>query len=163
MTGAKNAYKREGKPVDRIISIDRLAQAVLAVLLQEPHTARARPTTAIKNEEDYKRIFSGDKVKQPLEMYGVIVRMLNAVEEYFRTLSNQEDRIYRNNMKFHALMALGCERRGVRRRKHEVRCALCRASIFTSRSCDPGCGIAPLRRCAARRSALFRPGRRSSG
>jgi hypothetical protein len=30
----KNFYKREGKPVDRIISIDRLAQAVLSVLLK---------------------------------------------------------------------------------------------------------------------------------
>jgi hypothetical protein len=103
----KNAYKREGKPADKIISIDRLAQAVLAVLLQEPHTARARPTTAIKDESDYKRIFSGDKIQQPLEMYGVIVRMLTTVEEYFRNFSSSEDRIYRNNMKFHTLMVLG--------------------------------------------------------
>ena len=103
----KNAYKREGKPADRIITIDRMAQAVLAVLLQEPHTARARPTTAIKDETDYKRIFFGDKGKQPLEMYGVIVRMLNKVEEFFRTISNPEERIYRNNLKFHVLMILG--------------------------------------------------------
>ena len=41
----KNAYKREGKSADKIIGIDRLAQAVLSILLQEPHTARARPTT----------------------------------------------------------------------------------------------------------------------
>lgn len=103
----KNAYKREGKPADRIISIDRLAQAVLAVLLQEPHTARARPTTAIKNESDYKRIFSGDKSQQPLEMYGVIVQMLTTVEEYFRTIVDPGYRIYRNNLKFHVLMVLG--------------------------------------------------------
>ena len=103
----KNAYKREGKPADKIITIDRMAQAVLAVLLQEPHTARARPTTAIKDETDYKRIFSGDKAQQPLEMYGVIVRMLNKIEEHFRTISSPEGRIYRNNMKFHVLMVLG--------------------------------------------------------
>lgn len=103
----KNAYKREGKPADKILSIDRLAQAVLAVLLQEPHTARARPTTAIKAEKDYKRIFSGDKTQHPLQMYGVIVQMLDKVEEHFRSISGQVDRIYRNNMKFHALMVLG--------------------------------------------------------
>jgi hypothetical protein len=103
----KNAYKREGKPADRIISIDRLAQAVLAILLQEPHTARARPTTAIKDEADYKRIFSGNKAQQPLEMYGVIVKMLNTIEEYFRNCLNPDDQVYRNNMKFHALMVLG--------------------------------------------------------
>lgn len=103
----KNSYKREGKPVDKIISIDRLAQAVLAVLLKEPHSARARPTTVIKDEENYKRIFSGDKTQQPLEMYGVIVKMLTAVEDFFRLLSSPDERIYRNNMKFHALMVLG--------------------------------------------------------
>lgn len=73
----KNLYRREGKPADKIISIDRLAQAVLAVLLREPHTARARPTTAIKDEKDYALIFSGDKAQQPLEMYGAIVQMLS--------------------------------------------------------------------------------------
>lgn len=102
----KNYYKREGKPADKIISIDRLSQAVLAVLRQEPHTARARPTTAIKAENDYKSIFSGDKTIHPLEMYGVIVRLLAAVEDHFRIIANTENQIHRNNLKFHVLMAL---------------------------------------------------------
>jgi hypothetical protein len=62
----KNAYKREGKPASKIISIDRLVQGTLALLLHEPHTARARPTSAIKTDASYKRIFSGDKAKHPL-------------------------------------------------------------------------------------------------
>lgn len=103
----KNLYKREGKPVDKIISIDRLAQAVLSVLLQKPHTARARPTSAIKDESDYKRIFSDDQNTHPLEMYGKIVKMLDHVETYFRSIADQVDQIYRNNMKFHVLMVLG--------------------------------------------------------
>jgi hypothetical protein len=61
----KNYYKREGKLAAKIFSIDRVAQGVLAVLLQEPHTARARPTSAIKTEANYKRIFSGNKVQHP--------------------------------------------------------------------------------------------------
>lgn len=102
----KNAYKREGKPADKIISIDRLAQGVLSVALQEPHTARARPTSAIKSEDNYKRIFSGDKAQQPLAMYGVIVRLLDQIEKHFRSRAGQVDRVYRNNLKFHALMVL---------------------------------------------------------
>ena len=70
------------------------------------HTARARPTTAIKSESNFLRIFSGDKSKQPLEMYGVVVCLLDAVELHFRGLSGQVDRIYRNNLKFHTLMVL---------------------------------------------------------
>ena len=88
----KNFYKREGKPADKIISIDRLAQAVLSVLLQEPHTARGRPTTAIKDDNDYKRIFSSDKTHHPLEMYGVLVRMLDSVEAFFRKIRRRSTR-----------------------------------------------------------------------
>ncbi|HEV3042971.1 MAG TPA: hypothetical protein VGY52_03815, partial [Roseiarcus sp.] len=47
------------------------------------------------------------KAQQPLEMYGVIVRMLDEVEKYFRSIAGQVDRIYRNNLKFHALTVLG--------------------------------------------------------
>jgi ribonuclease D len=103
----KNFYKREGKPVDKIISIDRLAQGMLSVLLQKPHTARARPTSAIKDENDYKRIFSADQDSHPLEMYGRIAQMLDHVEAYFRSIADQVDQVYRNNMKFHVLMVLG--------------------------------------------------------
>ncbi|MEW6451193.1 MAG: AIPR family protein [Pseudomonadota bacterium] len=102
----KNAYKREGKPADKIIGIDRLAQGVLAVLLQEPHTARARPTTAIKSEPNYKKIFSGDKNQHPLEMYGVLTALLGIVEPWFRGQAGKIDQVYRNNLKFHALMVL---------------------------------------------------------
>ncbi|WP_159462758.1 AIPR family protein [Nitrosovibrio sp. Nv4] len=103
----KNAYKRQGKPADKIISIDRLAQAILSVLLQEPHTARARPTSAIKIDADYKRIFSGDKAEQPLEMYGNAIHMLSHIERHFKSMSSEVSRIFRNNLKFHALMVLG--------------------------------------------------------
>lgn len=102
----KNFYKREGKPADKIISIDRLAQALLSVLLQEPHTARGRPTTAIKDDNDYKRIFSSDKAQHPLEMYGVLARLLDSVEGFFRKNASGIDQVYRNNLKFHVLMVV---------------------------------------------------------
>jgi hypothetical protein len=73
-------------------------------LEQEPHTARARPTTAIRGEAEYKKIFSGDKDKQPLEMYGVIVRLLASVEHHFREIATAENQLHRNNLKFHVLM-----------------------------------------------------------
>jgi hypothetical protein len=102
----KNFYKREGKPADKIISIDRLAQALLSVLLQEPHTARGRPTTAIKDDNDYKRIFSSDKAQHPIEMYGVLARLLDSVEGFFRKNASGIDQVYRNNLKFHVLMVV---------------------------------------------------------
>ena len=102
----KNYYKREGKPSDKIIGIDRLAQGILSVLSQEPHTARGRPTTAIKKDEDYKRLFSSDRSTHPLGMYGNIVRLLDRVETWFRKNASIIDRRYRNNVKFHVVMVL---------------------------------------------------------
>ena len=102
----KNFYKREGKPTERIISIDRLAQAVLAVLKQEPHTARARPTTAIKDTKNYQSIFSANRETHPLKMYGTLAKMLVAVESEFRAIATIDNQAHRNNLKFHVLMTL---------------------------------------------------------
>ena len=102
----KNSYKREGKPADSILSIDRLAQVVLAVLLQEPHTARARPTSAIKKDADYKKIFPGSTSGFPLAMYGVLAELNLKVEEHFRTLKGIVDQNLLNNTRFHVLMVL---------------------------------------------------------
>jgi hypothetical protein len=102
----KNRYKREGKPADRILSIDRLAQVVLSVLLEEPHTARARPTSAIKRDVDYKKIFPAAPNAFPLAFYGVLAELNLKVEEHFRTLRGIIDQSLLNNMRFHVLMAL---------------------------------------------------------
>ncbi len=102
----KNQYKREGKPTDKIVSIDKLAQAVLSALKQEPHTARARPTTALKAKATYDSIFSTNRNTHPLEMYGVAARLLSAVEDYFRTIQNPANQVHRNNLRFHVLMVL---------------------------------------------------------
>lgn len=101
----KNSYKRQGKAADRIIGIDRLAQAVLAVLLQRPEVARARPGTALKKEADYKAIFSED-VDHPMQMYHVVTVLLMQVEAHFRSIRKSTDRALVNNMKFHVLMVL---------------------------------------------------------
>jgi hypothetical protein len=103
----KNLYKREGKPADRILSIDRLAQGVLALLLSQPHTARARPTTAIKDETTYGKIFSTSAETHPLEMYGAVANLLHAVDRYFKAIAADTNQIERNNLRFHTLMVLG--------------------------------------------------------
>ena len=52
----KNYYKNEGKPRDKIVGIPYLAQAVMAIVLQQPDQARARPSSLLKNDEDYGRV-----------------------------------------------------------------------------------------------------------
>jgi AIPR protein len=102
----KNMYKREGKPSDKIVSIDKLSQAVLAALKQEPHVARARPTTALKDQAAYASIFSSNRNTHPLGIYGVATRLLEAVEVYFKSIQTPANQIYRNNLRFHVTMVL---------------------------------------------------------
>ena len=104
----KNFYKNEGKPADRIISMDKLAQATMSVLLKRPDDARARPTTLIKKDADYEKLFpAGASVKaHPLDMYRVLAEALARVEAYFKTATPKIDRKYKSNLKFHTLMVL---------------------------------------------------------
>lgn len=54
----KNYYKNMGKPVNKILSISSLAQLFLAFALRDPGNARARPSSLLKRDDDYERIFN---------------------------------------------------------------------------------------------------------
>ncbi len=56
----KNYYKNQGKSPDTIISIQFLAQTLMSTILQKPNYARARPSTLIDNDHEYKYIFNED-------------------------------------------------------------------------------------------------------
>jgi len=96
----KNSQKQQGRPADRIVSIALLSQAMMSALLQRPDDARARPSTLIKKEEDYKRIFDPSF---PIRVY------LNAallVKTAHSTLRAQEELTPkdRNNLLFYVTM-----------------------------------------------------------
>ncbi|MBK9169295.1 MAG: AIPR family protein [Bryobacterales bacterium] len=103
----KNFYKNEGKQIDRIISIPAMAQALMAVVLQKPGTARARPSSLLKKDEDYERVFSGDF---PIELFRAAIELSRLADARLRgdaTLT-PEDRV---NLKFYVAMyvaALAC-------------------------------------------------------
>ena len=54
----KNYYKNKGKSISKIISINYLAQALTAILLNNPAKARTNPTVLTKKDDDYDRIFN---------------------------------------------------------------------------------------------------------
>ena len=57
MTAEKNFYKNEGKTEGTDIQHQGLAQAVLAIVLWRPDTARARPSSLFKDEDSYSKVF----------------------------------------------------------------------------------------------------------
>lgn len=97
----KNFYKNEGKPRGKIVGISHLAQAVMAILLQRPDTARGRPSSLLKKDEDYQRIYSDS---YPIQLYLACAEAMRRVEEYLNTSDSGLDRKARNNLKFYVAM-----------------------------------------------------------
>lgn len=91
----KNYYKNMGKPLDRIISIPYLAQAVMAIVLREPHISRSRPSSIIKKDSDYKRVF---KEKSNLEMYIFCVEVMKQVELFIRGTFSEKSKLENNTL-----------------------------------------------------------------
>jgi len=121
----KNFYKNEGKPIDKIISIPAMAQALMAVVLQKPGTARARPSSLLKKDEDYERVFSSDF---PIEVFRAAIELSRLAEAHLRadTTLSPEDRV---NLKFYVAMCVAAVACGVARPKPELIATLAGATI----------------------------------
>ena len=98
----KNYYKNEGRPRSAIIGIAELAQSIMSVLLQRPNDARARPSNIIRDDDDYKTLFSES---YDLQFFVVCAALKKRIDQWMRTSSglNAADR---NNLIFHTLMRL---------------------------------------------------------
>lgn len=97
----KNFYKNLGKPIAQIVSIPYAAQAVLAVALQEPDNARARPSSLLKNDNDHARIFNP---QHPLDLFLKCCLLVRKVEGFLKNHSPELDANTRNNLRFYIAM-----------------------------------------------------------
>ena len=71
----------------------------MAVLLGAPDDARARSSTLIKSDEDYKTVFNSD---YPVEMYLASVALMKRAEFFLRSKAYLPKEV--NNLKFHTSM-----------------------------------------------------------
>jgi hypothetical protein len=97
----KNYYKNDGKPRDKIIGIPHLAQSVMAILLQRPDTARARPSSLLKKDEDYSKVYSDS---HPIKMYYTCAEIMRRVEDHLRLPTSGLTPKDRNNLRFYVAM-----------------------------------------------------------
>lgn len=107
----KDYWRNKGKPVSKIIGIERLAQSVMAVMLERPHDARGRPTTLLKSEEEYQLLFSEHI---DLKIYQVCAELFFKVDAYFKANGKAIDSINRNNLRYHLMMQLAWDLNGAR-------------------------------------------------
>ena len=97
----KNYYKNEGKPRDKIVGIPYLAQAVMAIVLQQPDQARARPSSLLKNNDDYGRVFNPS---YPIELYYVCAEAMRRVEMHLKSPNLGVPTGDRNNLRYYVVM-----------------------------------------------------------
>ncbi|MEV5302777.1 AIPR family protein [Amycolatopsis methanolica] len=97
----KNYYRNIGKSPERIVSIPLLAQAVMAMGLSQPHNSRARPSSLLKRDEDYQKIFSS---KVPLAVYLWLAKAQREIDGFLLTEGAGTTPQERNNLRFHLAM-----------------------------------------------------------
>lgn len=78
----KNYYKNAGRPSERIVSIPYLAQAFTAMVFQEPHNSKGKPTSLTKGEANYSRIFNSSV---DIRLYLYCSKTLKTIERFIRS------------------------------------------------------------------------------
>lgn len=96
----KNYYKNKGMPISQIVSIPYIAQAMMAMILLKPDQARARPSTLLNSDIEYKRIFSLD---MPIDVYLKVIQIMRAVERHLKEAELERKTIA--NIKYYVAMA----------------------------------------------------------
>ena len=97
----KNYYRNNGKSAERIVSIPLLAQAVMAMGLSRPDNSRARPSSLLKRDEDYQKIFS---TNIPLDVYLWLAQSQKAVDTFLLSEAAVATAQERTNLRFHLSM-----------------------------------------------------------
>lgn len=95
----KNYYKNMGKPIFNIISVGYLSQIIEAIILGKPDVSRSRPSTLLKKDEDYKKIFNK---KYSLNLYLNGVKIARRIETIMKEIGIQAGDIL--NLKYHTMM-----------------------------------------------------------
>ena len=97
----KNYYRNQGRTPGRIVSIPYLAQAIMAIGLSEPSNSRARPSSLLKSESDYARVFDPSL---DFAIYLWVARIQKDVDEFLRTDAAAASPSERTNLRFHVSM-----------------------------------------------------------
>ncbi len=107
----KNYYRNMGRNPDRIVGIPLLAQAVMAMGLSEPDNSRARPSSLLKRDEDYDKIFSP---KVDLRVYLWAAKSQRAVDLFLLSEEAASTPPERTNLRFHLAMLATAKLFGVK-------------------------------------------------
>ncbi len=107
----KNYYRNQGRTPGRIVSIPYLAQAIMAIGLSEPSNSRARPSSLLKGQADYARVFDPGL---DFAIYLWVARVQKVVDEFLRAEKAEASPSERTNLRFHVSMLVVAKALGAR-------------------------------------------------
>ncbi|RAO18646.1 AIPR family protein [Micromonospora noduli] len=107
----KNRYKNQEKPVKRRVTMNLLAQAMITLVLGQPDTARARPSTLLSRKDGYDSIFPP---KLDLNAYLVAIEILKGVDEFLATDAAKEVLDEKTNARFYVVAGYAIRDLGLR-------------------------------------------------
>ncbi|MFS8204338.1 AIPR family protein (plasmid) [Streptomyces sp. CWNU-52B] len=107
----KNFYKNEGKDPAKIIGIPLLGQALTAVGLCRPDKARGKPSSLLKNDDDYLQVFNP---KVDLSVFLWAAQTQRKLDVFLHSELANATQGERNNLKFHLSMLVAVELAGGR-------------------------------------------------
>ncbi|WP_278314783.1 AIPR family protein [Lolliginicoccus levis] len=102
----KGFHRNNNRSPERIVSIQLLAQAVMAMGLCRPDDSRARPSSLLKRDEDYLKVFSNDI---PLSVYLWLARTQKQIDAYLLSERAGVTAQQRTNFRFHLSMLCACD------------------------------------------------------
>lgn len=94
----KNYYKNQGKPASRIFGIQTTAQAVESIIFDNTHITRSKPTSLIKDDATYNRIFSQS---YNYKIYLTCCLLSQKTNEYYRNHDSDDSKKLLSNFKLH--------------------------------------------------------------
>jgi hypothetical protein len=97
----KNFYKNEGKDPARIVSIPALGAAMTAMGLFRPDLSRGKPSSLLKSNEDYLKVFNPSI---ELDVYFWVAKTQRMVDAYISSEDAGATIQQKSNLKFHLSM-----------------------------------------------------------
>ncbi len=99
----KGFYKNEGKDPSKIVSIQFLGAAVTAMGLSRPDKSRGKPTSLLKNNDDYSQVFNASV---DLSIYLWAARLQRQIDGFILSEAAEANIVQKSNLKFHLAMLI---------------------------------------------------------
>ncbi|MGW1990564.1 AIPR family protein [Embleya sp. NPDC001921] len=99
----KGYYKNDGKDPSKIVSIQFLGASITAMGLSRPDKSRGKPSSLLKNDDDYKLVFNPSI---NLEIYLWAARLQRQVDAFILSEAAEANVSQKSNLKFHLSMLI---------------------------------------------------------